>query len=210
MDYLDKWVYQYGDYVQEDFIPIANGGNKLFHIRDASKMGIQQVRSEIKEFIQVLGNNNLHGSIIEIGIGMYGGTHILWRQIFNQVTTIEMSKLLVLKFKLTEKLDGRSNIIIGSSHDIRTFNKVKGKYDVLFIDGDHSYEGIKKDYEMYRGLVRKGGIIAFHDVVCTIKGFGIKQFIDELSIGKINDKKHDIKIICHSKNVGIGYEVVDW
>lgn len=36
--------------------------------------------------------------------------------------------------------------------------------DFLFIDGDHSYEGVKKDYQMYSPLVRAGGIIAFHDI----------------------------------------------
>jgi len=39
------------------------------------------------------------------------------------------------------------------------------KVDFLFIDGDHSYEGVKKDFEMYSPLVKKGGIIAFHDIV---------------------------------------------
>ena len=38
------------------------------------------------------------------------------------------------------------------------------KIDLLFIDGDHTYEGVKKDWEMYSPLVRKGGIIAFHDI----------------------------------------------
>jgi cephalosporin hydroxylase len=37
--------------------------------------------------------------------------------------------------------------------------------DVLFIDGDHSYAGVKADYLKYRPLVRNGGIIAFHDIV---------------------------------------------
>jgi cephalosporin hydroxylase len=37
--------------------------------------------------------------------------------------------------------------------------------DVLFIDGDHAYAGVKSDYLMYRPLVRDGGIIAFHDIV---------------------------------------------
>lgn len=36
--------------------------------------------------------------------------------------------------------------------------------DFLFIDGDHSYEGVKADYERYSPLVSKGGIIAFHDI----------------------------------------------
>jgi len=37
--------------------------------------------------------------------------------------------------------------------------------DFIFIDGDHSYEGVKKDFEMYSPLVKKRGIIAFHDIV---------------------------------------------
>lgn len=37
--------------------------------------------------------------------------------------------------------------------------------DYLFIDGDHSYSGVKSDFEMYGPMVRKGGVIAFHDIV---------------------------------------------
>jgi GT2 family glycosyltransferase/predicted O-methyltransferase YrrM len=37
--------------------------------------------------------------------------------------------------------------------------------DFLFIDGDHSYAGVKQDYEMYAPLVRKGGLIGFHDII---------------------------------------------
>lgn len=36
--------------------------------------------------------------------------------------------------------------------------------DFLMIDGDHTYEGCKQDWEMYSPLVRPGGIIAFHDI----------------------------------------------
>lgn len=37
--------------------------------------------------------------------------------------------------------------------------------DFLFIDGDHSYEGVKQDFATYAPLVRKEGLIAFHDIV---------------------------------------------
>jgi cephalosporin hydroxylase len=36
--------------------------------------------------------------------------------------------------------------------------------DFLFIDGDHSYEGVRRDFELYAPLVGHGGIIAFHDI----------------------------------------------
>jgi predicted O-methyltransferase YrrM len=37
--------------------------------------------------------------------------------------------------------------------------------DLLFIDGDHRYEGVKSDYEIFSPLVAPGGMIAFHDIV---------------------------------------------
>jgi predicted O-methyltransferase YrrM len=38
-----------------------------------------------------------------------------------------------------------------------------GELDLLFIDGDHSYEGVKRDYELYVSKVKPGGLILFHD-----------------------------------------------
>jgi predicted O-methyltransferase YrrM len=37
--------------------------------------------------------------------------------------------------------------------------------DLLFVDGDHTEAGVARDFELYRQLVRPGGIIAFHDIV---------------------------------------------
>lgn len=35
--------------------------------------------------------------------------------------------------------------------------------DFLFIDGDHSFEGVKLDWELWSSLIRPGGKIALHD-----------------------------------------------
>jgi hypothetical protein len=37
------------------------------------------------------------------------------------------------------------------------------KIDVLFIDGDHSYEGVKLDFELYSKIMSPNGIILIHD-----------------------------------------------
>lgn len=36
--------------------------------------------------------------------------------------------------------------------------------DFLFIDGDHTYDGVRADFEMYSPFVSDGGIVAFHDI----------------------------------------------
>jgi predicted O-methyltransferase YrrM len=56
------------------------------------------------------------------------------------------------------------------SHCPQTYECVRGlvgegTVDVLFIDGDHTYDGVKKDYFEYKPLVRRGGLIFFHDVI---------------------------------------------
>ena len=56
------------------------------------------------------------------------------------------------------------------SHNPKTFKLVKTvladkKVGFLFIDGDHTYEGVKRDFKMYSSLVKEGGIVAFHDIV---------------------------------------------
>lgn len=55
----------------------------------------------------------------------------------------------------------------GDSHTDEMFNNVRDfcpKYDFIFIDGDHTYDGVKKDFEKYRNLLSPRGVIAFHDI----------------------------------------------
>jgi predicted O-methyltransferase YrrM len=56
------------------------------------------------------------------------------------------------------------------------------KIDFLFIDGDHTYEGVKKDFKMYSPLVKDGRIIAFHDIVSGPQNLvgGVPQFWQEI------------------------------
>jgi hypothetical protein len=43
------------------------------------------------------------------------------------------------------------------------FVKQDIKIDVLFIDGDHSYEGVKLDFDLYSTILSDKGIIMIHD-----------------------------------------------
>jgi predicted O-methyltransferase YrrM len=63
------------------------------------------------------------------------------------------------------------------SHAPRTLERVRRALrgrplDFLFIDGDHTYDGVRQDFETYGPLVRPGGLIAFHDILPTTTGVG--------------------------------------
>ncbi|MFX0024319.1 MAG: class I SAM-dependent methyltransferase, partial [Candidatus Hermodarchaeota archaeon] len=73
-------------------------------------------------------------------------------------------------FKLFRLGNQKIHFIRNDSHKASTVRKIKkilkqNRVDLLFIDGDHSYDGVKKDFENYFSLVKKDGIIAFHDIV---------------------------------------------
>lgn len=50
--------------------------------------------------------------------------------------------------------------------------------DMVFIDGDHRYEEVKKDIKIAKRLLRPGGLIAGHDYTHT-DWPGVKQAVDE-------------------------------
>ena len=42
-----------------------------------------------------------------------------------------------------------------------------GPIDLLFIDADHMYAGVKKDFDLWSPHVRPGGFVVFHDIEPT-------------------------------------------
>jgi predicted O-methyltransferase YrrM len=76
--------------------------------------------------------------------------------------------------------------ILGNSHAPEMLGRVREALggrpiDLLFIDGDHTYEGVRSDYAMFGPLVRPGGLIAFHDIVKTPwEGCEVDRFWAEL------------------------------
>ena len=58
-------------------------------------------------------------------------------------------------------------LFIADSQTEETRDKVKEfcpQYDLIFIDGDHSYEGVQRDFELYQELLSPRGYIVFHDI----------------------------------------------
>jgi predicted O-methyltransferase YrrM len=71
--------------------------------------------------------------------------------------------------------------------------------DFLFIDADHTAKGVRADYSLYSPLVRKGGIIAFHDIAITNAEYGVRALWGELK------EKHQTRdILGKPRPYGIG------
>jgi len=108
--------------------------------------------------------------------------------------------------------------IAGDSHSEETVTELERvldgeKLDALFIDGDHSYDGVRADFERYAPLVRSGGIVALHDVN---EDFRTKQGVDSPSISgdvprywrELKERYHTDELIADREQDGYGIGLV--
>jgi len=69
-----------------------------------------------------------------------------------------------------------------SESTLKMLMSVLGKdtIDFLYIDGDHTYEGIKKDFEIYVKLMSPDGLVGFHDINTFKDGYGVHKYWNEI------------------------------
>jgi hypothetical protein len=58
-----------------------------------------------------------------------------------------------------------------------------GRYDLIFVDGDHSYEGVKRDFEVISTVADQDTLIVI-DNVWDIRLKDVRKFYDELELIK--------------------------
>jgi predicted O-methyltransferase YrrM len=139
-----------------------------------------QVRSEILELAKILQKSPPRRSL-EIGTN-YGGTLFLLCALSTsdaRIISVDLPagpfgggypRRKAVLFRKFVRGDQELHLIRADSHlagtKYRVMRALQGdKLDYLFVDGDHTYDGVRKDFEMYSPLVRSGGMVAFHDIV---------------------------------------------
>jgi predicted O-methyltransferase YrrM len=124
---------------------------------------IIQDETELWELCQRLDKLNPQKGL-EIG-NASGGTTLFWQALAPLVVSIDLYEAGSADGVFPVEMLDDVKFILGDSHSSEILEQAKefAPYDFLFIDGDHTIEGVKMDYDMYAPLVKKGGIVAFHD-----------------------------------------------
>ncbi len=139
-----------------------------------------QARSEIVQLAKILQAAAPKRSL-EIGTN-YGGTLFLLCALSPpdaRIISVDLPsgpfgggypRRKALLFRKFARADQKLHLIRGDSHSPETKEGILRildgeQLDYLFLDGDHTYCGVQRDFQMYAPLVRSGGIVAFHDIV---------------------------------------------
>jgi predicted O-methyltransferase YrrM len=167
-----------------------------------------KAQQHLKEFEKLLiFLDSMQSKKIAVEIGSYdGGCLHAYKEMFDKVISIDLENRSRIK---------EVDYIIGDSKKAgpllkETIGGKNTKIDFLMIDGDHTYAGVKADFELYHKLVRKGGIIAFHDILDTPLHRGlfcrVDLFWDEIS----KDERFEAYEVIESDGAwgGIGILVV--
>ena len=154
-------------------IGTANGGSLFLFCRAAAK----------------------HATIVSIDLpgGINGGGFPNWKTDLYMQFADDSQRLHLLRL---------------NSHLKSTLSRVQeitptGKFDAIMIDADHSYEGVKQDFELYSSLIAKKGIIILHDIIKNRfdPSIQVNRFWDEL---KLTHKTQEIIFDQKQGNMGIG------
>lgn len=167
-----------------------------------------QIRSEILRLVALVDRERPR-VILEIGTASGGVLFLLARSAPEDATIISVDipedrggypRWRQRLYRAFGRKKQSMHFVKGDSHARSTLAEVEKilsgrRLDFLFIDGDHTYSGVKEDFSMYGALVRKGGAIVFHDVVfhphtgpdCEVdrfwnevkKGYGYEEFIED-------------------------------
>jgi cephalosporin hydroxylase len=134
--------------------------------------GPSQHRFELFSLLNFIESRKMElKTILEIGV-FRGGTFKFWREL------IESGGLLIgvdsgergLIPEVSKTKIENEHIVIGDSTSDTVIRQAKNllngnTIDILFVDGCHDYDFVKSDFENYAPLVKKDGLVIFHDIV---------------------------------------------
>ena len=202
----------------------AVGLSALFDEMSNTPFSLQQVKSEFVSLLQLVRERR-PTRVLEIGAFQGGSLCLFCRAIDGSADILSIDTAFQFPHRWAYRCFARPRqrvtCLTADSHQAKTLDRVKHwlghvGLDFLFIDGDHSFEGVARDFEMYSPLVRSGGLIAFHDIVPDFHTrFGrvsshevgeVPRFWQQLKRGPY----HVHEIVADPQQDGFGFGIVEW
>lgn len=178
------------EYLEETLIPSLGFNNELLHEQpqivkaNGGGLYIWQYPNQFSQYLLLLSRYNI-SSYLEIGC-KFGGTFILtceYLKRFNNFTNAMAVDILDVPVKHYTRREGYTYLQMNSTSQEFKDKMAVNEFDLVFIDGDHFYPGVHKDYMLLRD---RGNIVVFHDIYST-PCEGVRRIWRELKENKFGD-----------------------
>jgi predicted O-methyltransferase YrrM len=122
---------------------------------------------EVGQFLAALVKMSKYNTILEIGVFEGETSQALIKALPNggQYVGIDINDYRTPATKLYMGEGGKSiDFILGNSHN-ELITLPTQHFDLIFVDGDHSWDSIEPEFNLVEKLVSDGGVIAYHDTI---------------------------------------------
>jgi cephalosporin hydroxylase len=204
INYLEQLIVKLGFnteilHEQPEIVKQNGGGLKIW-----------QYPNQFSKYLLLLQKQNIT-SYIEIGC-RWGGTFVLTCEYLKKFNNLSKSVAVdVINSPVNVYCSLNNNaLFLQTNSRSDTFKEYikNNTFDLIFIDGDHSYDGVKNDYEISKN---SGKIFVFHDIVSDACP-GVVKFWNELKINEndnfnffeFTEQYDDVWVNTHKKFLGIG------
>jgi len=141
---------------------------------------------------------------VEIGAYAGGSSCLMMQRLNTTIISVDLGEPIskgvvfenIINYKSNNNyykyIQGNSQLQETKDLVIQTLNNSKilghtDKIDILFIDGDHSLDGVLNDFNLYKDLVNVGGYIVFDDYYDNVHSPDVKKALDEIILPNLVD-----------------------
>lgn len=191
--------------IKEKILSVGSGCTNVFGGNYTGGYLIQQNPDEFANLVCFLKNIDI-SVYCEIGSASGGNIRFIWENVgFKSAIVIDDMSHPHHNFQASNYSGFESCLIKieGDSHSEEVKNELykhknmftSQKNKVFFIDGDHYYSGVMKDFELLLPLMCSGDIIIFHDTVACYNDVGgaFRAILNEHPVKKLHEFIGDMK-----------------
>ena len=168
---------------------------------EAKEDCILQNREEVIGLMEFIEKHNIR-SYLEIGIwtgGLVRALHGIFD--FDTIATADQGYAKTQGFEINLPAAVQSYWGDSDTPEFRSWRKKLGHIDLVMIDGDHRYHGVKRDFEINREYPHR--FLAFHDITGANRWTtGVAKFWNELNVG------HKWEICRPHAEIGLDHSVM--